>query len=338
MMGNGQRLCQANMTLTEISGTCVGVTCPIDLTDPPNGTHGDCNLAIQYPNYCLQTCNEGFYKASGNLSRQCQPSGSLESNSAICLAITCAADNTAPLHGSSGTCGSGETEYTLTCSLSCDPGYQLTGGSGNRLCQANGTLSDVDTICTGRPCIPDSTAPANGSPGTCNDPANYPAICVQQCNSGYELDTGNFTRTCQTSGIWSTPDAVCKPITCVPDFDAPDNGNVGDCMVNLEFNQTCTIDCDDGYVVSATGTDVRTCESNQELSPLTATCTGVTCLWDGRAPYNGTVGNCNTDGIYPGFCVQTCLPGYALTSGSLTRICQTNGTWTEMDAVCEALP
>ena len=38
---------------------------------------------------------------------------------------------------------------------------------------------------------------------------SYEDTCSFTCNTGYEL-TGSDTRTCQSNGIWSGSEAVCR--------------------------------------------------------------------------------------------------------------------------------
>ena len=55
----------------------------------------------------------------------------------------------------------------------------------------------------------------------------------------------------------------CPPLT------APDNGMI-DCTGSL-FEDTCTFSCDDGYNI--TGSETRTCQSDQTWSGSEAMCT-----------------------------------------------------------------
>ena len=57
--------------------------------------------------------------------------------------------------------------------------------------------------------------PANPNNGTSNCSLgdnvvlSYEDTCSFTCNTGYEL-TGSDTRTCQSNGIWSDSEAVCR--------------------------------------------------------------------------------------------------------------------------------
>ena len=120
--------------------------------------------------------------------------------------------------------------------FTCDNGYTLTGGSF-RACQNDGTWSGsaptcqseliplhlnscftfLDTVNTGPtepPTIcPDLTVPANGmisyNMGTVS-PRPVDTVATYTCDTGYTLNGGTTTRTCESDGVWSGLAPACR--------------------------------------------------------------------------------------------------------------------------------
>ena len=115
---------------------------------------------------------------------------------------------------------------------------------------------------------------------------------------------------------------------------------------------TCNFTCNTGYEL--TGSDTRTCQSDGSWSGSDAMCKRGTvyfilcryyiCNYYAMLvkcspltdPNNGTI-NCllEDDGVsfYEDTCSFTCNTGYELT-GSDTRTCQSDGSWSGSDDVC----
>ena len=114
---------------------------------------------------------------------------------------------------------------------------------------------------------------------------------------------------------------------------------------------TCSFTCNTGYEL--TGSDTRTCQSNGSWSGNNTACRGGNNLYVSPAkfyinffivtcpsfvhPTNGVV-NCSLgdDRVlsYKDTCNFTCDIGYELT-GSDTRTCQSNRSWSGSDTECE---
>ena len=139
-----------------------------------------------------------------------------------------------------------------------------------------------------------------------------------------------------------------------PSLGDPDNGmitcSLGDDGVP-SYEDTCNFTCNTGYEL--TGSDTRTCQSDRSWSGTESMCSRgiplfilvhnklciciilVPCpsLTD---PNNGMI-TCSLgdDGVlsYEDTCSFTCNTGYELT-GSDTRTCQSDGSWSGTDDVC----
>ncbi|XP_065899232.1 uncharacterized protein [Dysidea avara] len=243
-----------------------------------------------------------------------------------------------PSNGEITLCSSGSTGVGYegdTCSFTCNTGYELTG-SDNRTCQSNGRWSGSDDVCRRVSC-PSLINPNNGAI-TCSlgddGVPSFEDTCSVTCNTGYEL-TGSDTRTCQSNGSWSSSETKCSRVIC-PGLTDPNNGTItcspGDNGVP-SYEDTCSFTCNTGYEL--TGSDTRTCQSDGSWSGTEAMCRRVPCT-SLNDLNNGTI-TCSLgyDGVpfYKDTCSFTCNTGYQLT-GSDTRICQSNGSWSGNEAIC----
>ena len=114
---------------------------------------------------------------------------------------------------------------------------------------------------------------------------------------------------------------------------------------------TCSFTCNTGYEL--TGSDTRTCQSDRNWSGTESMCSRGILLFilvhnklcnciilvpcpSLTDPNNGMI-TCSLgdDGVpsYEDTCSFTCNTGYELT-GSDTRTCQSNGSWSGSDDVC----
>ena len=135
----------------------------------------------------------------------------------------------------------------------------------------------------------------------------------------------------------------------------PNNGvttcSLGDDGV-LSYEDTCSFTCNTGYEL--TGSDTRTCQSDGSWSgsddvcrrgehftysilSITATLIQLAVACPSLTDLNNGVTTCSLgdDGVlsYEDTCSFTCNTGYELT-GSDTRTCQSDGSWSGSDDVC----
>ncbi|XP_065899217.1 uncharacterized protein [Dysidea avara] len=244
-----------------------------------------------------------------------------------------------PSSGEITSCSSGSMYEGDTCSFTCNTGYGLTG-SDTRTCQSDGSWSGSETMCRRVPC-PLLTDPNSGTI-TCSlgddGVPSYEDTCSVTCDTGYEL-IGSDTRTCQSNGGWSGIETMCSRVPC-PSLTDRNNVTIS-CSLGDDgvpsYEDTCSFTCNTGYELS--GSDNRTCQSDGNWSGAEAICRRVPCP-SLTNPNNGTI-TCSLgdDGI-PSFedtCTFPCNTGYELT-GSDTRTCQSDGSWSGSDDVCRRVP
>ncbi|MCA9532348.1 MAG: hypothetical protein KC593_01670 [Myxococcales bacterium] len=357
LTGSATRQCQASGAWTGSAPTCDPVMCP-NVTAPANGAvtamTGSFGDAITY------SCSVGYTLTGGDADQTCLATGSWSSTAPTCQAVLCP-DLTAPANGS---VDDGDNSVGTVAAYSCNSagGYAPVGGTP-RTCQANGSWTGTAPSCALRDC---GSAPSANANGTSTPPGNtlVGASATYSCNPGY---TGGGTLTCLPTGSWS---AATAPSCTIVNCGAPPvvtNGSVGAGATTAGSTRTYT--CDSGF--NANGSTTVTCQNNGSwTSPPTCDaipngCMGVTCQNGGTCTQNGmgTFTGCTgcAAGYSGTFCevpvdcgglsvtngtVSTpmgttlgnvanysCDVGYTR-SGSATRTCQSNGSWSGSAATC----
>ncbi|XP_053395159.1 CUB and sushi domain-containing protein 3-like [Mercenaria mercenaria] len=167
------------------------------------------------------------------------------------------------------------------------------------------------------------------------------------CDIGYSY-SGPKSRTCGIDGNWSGNAPACTIITCSLPRNIT-NGNyifqnlsrVSDVKA-IEYGVSVFIKCNNGY--RNTGPRYQTCTSNMTWSGGPASCTVIKCehpedetvknvFYILKTGDNFTYGNANISESI----TVVCRTGFTLSSGSSTRTCLSNGTWSDQDIECSAV-
>uniref|UniRef100_A0AAR2JXJ0 CUB and Sushi multiple domains 3a n=1 Tax=Pygocentrus nattereri TaxID=42514 RepID=A0AAR2JXJ0_PYGNA len=300
-----------------------------------NGSH------YEYRTKIIFTCDPGYYRL-GPAHIQCMANGAWSWR------------NERP-HCQMGHCGLPEQivngqvigenfGYRDTVVYQCAPGFRLIGSSV-RICQQDHNWSGQLPICVPISC---------GHPGspiygrTIGNGFNLNDVVSFSCNMGYVME-GPARAQCQANRQWSQPPPTCKVVNCsdpgipptgqwdkpLPECiwwiadnpGSPPNGVLsGD---KFTFGSTVRYSCTGGRQLK--GESSRTCQLNGHWSAPMPFCSGDssgTC-GDPGVPSHGS--REESDFRIRSKVHFTC--GYLLT-GSTTRQCQANGTWSGMAPNC----
>ncbi|XP_019614067.1 PREDICTED: uncharacterized protein LOC109462018 [Branchiostoma belcheri] len=235
----------------------------------------------------------------------------------------------------------------------CDPEHGICDLTGHQTfsCRCRvGTVGD-GRRCERTACPPfPISEPANGFfrcsiPGSSaeyanNTSAEYEVVCLLHCNPGYDrLIYAEYS--CGHDGSWTIPVDINRPgitpclaVKC-PDMASPFHGTMT-CNSGSEFRypEVCNFACDRGYeLTTPTSSRERRCQTDATWSGNDAVCIGVQCP-SLPTPTNGLM-SCNNGSSfrYPETCSFACNSGYRL-SGSSSRTCQADSTWTGSAAGC----
>lgn len=152
----------------------------------------------------------------------------------------------------------------------------------------------------------------------------FESVATYSCDVGFSL-AGMAMRTCQADGTWSDDAPICSSIDC-GGLGAPTNGMVD--VPSTGFSSVATYSCDPGYLL--VGDTTRTCQNDSTWSGSEPTCMFVDC-GALSPPIEGVV---STDrNSLGGTATYTCNAGHTLT-GSPTRTCQPDGTWSGAAPTC----
>ncbi|XP_064385046.1 sushi, von Willebrand factor type A, EGF and pentraxin domain-containing protein 1-like isoform X2 [Halichondria panicea] len=310
LSGSSTRTCQTNGAWSGTTPTCGGVQCP-ELSHPSGGT---VTITSRAPRgIAFYRCNTGN-NLVGSVTRSCQTDGTWNGNAPTCQARAPQCPTLPPPLNGRVSASRGTATYT------CSTGYTLSGSS-TRTCQTNGAWSGTAPTCGGVQC-PELSHPSGG---TVTITSRAPrGIAFYRCNTGNNL-VGSVTRSCQTDGTWNgnAPTCQARAPQC-PTLPPPLNGRVS------ASGGIATYTCSTGYTLS--GSSTRTCQTNGAWSGTAPTCGGVQCP-ELSHPSGGTV--TITSRAPRGIAFYRCNTGNNLV-GSVTRSCQTDGTWNGNAPTCQA--
>ncbi|XP_064386533.1 sushi, von Willebrand factor type A, EGF and pentraxin domain-containing protein 1-like isoform X2 [Halichondria panicea] len=165
------------------------------------------------------------------------------------------------------------------------------------------------------------------------EPYDYGTTSVYECNTGYEVTSGDSERTCTEStltleGIWNGTIPTCSAISC----GSPPimmNANIGGPTPDTTYQGKVTYICVSGYWISnGDTTATATCMANKTWGPL-PTCSLVDCGYPLTVSIlNGSPGAPSRT-TYQGTVIYTCVSGYEVSTRVTTAMatCTASGTW-----------
>ncbi|XP_035675073.1 CUB and sushi domain-containing protein 3-like [Branchiostoma floridae] len=312
LTGHSTSTCLSTGTWSSQDPQCTLKTCqPLAF---PN--HGTVTGGNNYGNVATYTCDVG-YDLIGNPTQTCQDNQQWTGSPPTCQKVQCASLSAPTNAGMTGT----GNEYGDTVHFSCLPGYTQTAGDTDRTCQADGMWSGLQPSCTVNEC-PQLDTPTNGQSYGQNA---YNGVMIFFCNDGYELVGGDAVRQCNpVDGTWTGIQPSCQRKECPP-LSTPSNGFMSG--TNFYGDQV-TFTCHSGYEIS--GSAVLTCQMNQQWNGTQPTCERIHC------PPLSPIANGQMSGghLFGDQVMFVCNSGYDL-SGSPSRKCQADGTWSGVQPACD---
>ncbi|KAI0227874.1 hypothetical protein LSAT2_021636 [Lamellibrachia satsuma] len=309
----GVRRCTENGNWSNVA-TCEVVTCPpIGMQSGEIYTDTTCTSSTKnYKDTCEMTCIQG-YRLTGNTGvRRCTENGNW-TNVATCEERLCPTVN----HPAGSVLLNGAAPYTpgTTLQYKCATGFELTGGHLEQLCKLDGQWAGE---------VPQCTEVVAGD----QDANKYNTTIVYRCYEGHELLWGDLSRTCQSSKTWSGEAPVCRIVSCgppAPVAHATASTNELDYMTNITYT------CLPGFVPATGGQWTRQCQVDRRWSGTPPLCLEVLC----RPPTDIANTSLTTNGVRVNdTATYSCLPGFRLEAGNLTKVCGDDGRWQNDDPEC----
>ncbi|XP_060679965.1 CUB and sushi domain-containing protein 3 [Hemiscyllium ocellatum] len=313
LIGSSVRICQQDHNWSGQLPICVPISCG----HPGNPIYGKTSgSAFNLNDVVTFSCNTG-YMMDGTDRAQCQANRQWSQPVPTCRVVNCSDPGIPANSIRESKIEYGNFTFGSMVFYDCNPGYFLFGSSV-LMCQSNGywdkPLPECTLVDCGHPGDPPN-AILSGDKFTFGATVHY--SCV-----GKRLLIGPSVRTCQMNGHWSDSMPHCSGDTVgmCGDPGSPAHG----VREKHEFwiKSTVRFFCLMGYILH--GSAERICLPNGTWSGRQPECKAVKCDNPGT-PANGRV--YRIDGtLYSNSITYSCLEGYLL-SGSATRQCTVNGTW-----------
>ncbi|XP_064639296.1 CUB and sushi domain-containing protein 3-like [Lineus longissimus] len=153
----------------------------------------------------------------------------------------------------------------------------------------------------------------------------YMSTVMFACQSGCRKVSGSTARTCQADGRWAG-----TPLVCVKDCLKLDITNAIRTGSSYKYNSKLMFECETGTSYAG-GEKERTCLADGTWTGSDIVCQMVKCpslLAPARTKMTGT------NNIYGSEISFKCQPGSRQYSGSVTRSCTEDGTWTGTLLLC----
>lgn len=172
------------------------------------------------------------------------------------------------------------------------------------------------------PMCPELVAPTNGSLAASSQAPG--AMAQFACSLGYDL-VGDDTLSCQSDGQWDKPAPGCTIKDC-GQLPLPAQGSVS--VPATTYGSVATYSCPTGF--GAVPGSTRSCQADGTWSEKEPSCVPADCP-SLAAPTGGTVSAPKL--TYAAVATYACATGYSI-SGSASRTCQTDGTWSGTPPTC----
>ncbi|XP_064397056.1 sushi, von Willebrand factor type A, EGF and pentraxin domain-containing protein 1-like isoform X3 [Halichondria panicea] len=319
LIGATSCTCQLDEQWSGDAPTCDAVQC-LSISAPDNGGLIFTNGFI-FNSLARYSC-EGGYDISGASIRICRSIGSWSAIAPTCQPVDCMGLN----NPANGMVALSSTTFTHTATYSCLSGFALIG-QDTRECLETQLWSGEEPTCVVE--CGDLPIPSNGIVSY-SDTTLINSVATFTCSESY-IVTGDSTRTCLLTGMWSGIQPSCERVDCGLLTD-PQFGSVT-LTPGTGLGSVTTYACNTGYEPSST-TD-RTCLGSGVWSGDMPTCSLIDCGMPSSLNNGGQVTVSLT--TFGSFSVYTCLSGYVLSAPSSIRSCMENGNWSGLDPTCDLI-
>lgn len=310
LQGDATRTCQEDGVWSGTEPQCQPVQCG-PVTDLDHGSYTS-PPAFVYEARVVYSCNQG-YRLQGEAAIACGSEGSWSARGPVCVPAQCPQ----PADVARATVTARGLSYTNKVEYECADGFRLDGDNV-RTCQADGTWSGDDPVCTSITCDP----PTDFRNGRYNyKDLKIGSIVRYECNPGFRLE-GEEVRRCQGNLTLSGSEPACVSVFC-PTPEPPNWGRLATARHPIPVGGQVFYTCFPGYRIVG-GDLTRTCLSNGTLSGSAPTCLAVECDRASEVISNGRmIGSSFTFGSIIRY---VCVEGYRM-EGSPARECQASGQW-----------
>ncbi|KAK3600150.1 hypothetical protein CHS0354_012273 [Potamilus streckersoni] len=322
----------------------------------PQGINGCSNGRGGCSHFC-------FPRPGGSKVCACPDGMTLQPGGVTCgTSIPCQALQT-PMNGqmSPANCTTNSSTPGAQCTVTCNPGF--IADISTISCLSNGQWSNYGAPILCRDTQPPTlTCPQNTNVAvpkgkqsvqvtwtapTATDNSGQAVTLFQTMQSGTTLTEGTYPVTAvatDSSGHTSSCSfTITVTVTHCPQYTPPLNSYVVSGMCSDYYGAVCRIACNPGYQLSGGTTSLGqiTCDIDANQRPLWTpnglSCLALTCPQLTQPP-NALLTGCTSPFNVGSVCSQQCQVGSTRTSGSDSRTCLNDGTWSGQPIQCSSQP
>ncbi|XP_065189462.1 sushi, von Willebrand factor type A, EGF and pentraxin domain-containing protein 1-like [Sycon ciliatum] len=326
--------------------SCTAHTCDTNFSSPLHATtvtsRGSFmpNIALYESDVILSLCHNG-YESSNTQSSVCRAGRWVPGFMPDCQETLC--NGSTPLGGNNTVRTGSSNTYGSTHSYTCVAGYRWSWPFPvlNITCQHDMTWSATAPDCVRVQCA-SLDAINNGVWLNATADRVFEDTLVGVCSDGYELASGNLTRTCTADGAWSGADPVCARRSCSPAIP-PRNGRI-DAYDGNRFGDVVRFSCDEGYELGTNQIRVLMCHASEQWNGSFPACQQILCpspptpLYSGMppTPVSTTSSVSGITYIYGHVYSYVCDVGHYLIGANNTTCSQTHN-WTNPPPTCQGV-
>ncbi|XP_067657728.1 uncharacterized protein [Haliotis asinina] len=165
---------------------------------------------------------------------------------------------------------------------------------------------------------------------------------VFRCSDGYIALSGDTKRVCNADGSLSGTPLQCEvgtlrsDVSCTVQDPAPEDNVEYSATREIAVNTAAIYTCKEGYT-HASGTLVRVCSGEGALLGYPPKCRPIECDVPVPKPCDNAQTDSGSKVAYNEVVTYTCLPGYTLLVGNLTRVCTQEAVLTGIRPRCEEI-
>ncbi|XP_065107042.1 sushi domain-containing protein 1 isoform X2 [Paramisgurnus dabryanus] len=316
-------VCSPNGTWTDPDFQCEEIKCG----SPPALPHSVLfwTGVSKIGSVVLYSCETGYHSLDTENVSVCKSNGRWSDPRFSCKEIIC---GNPPILPNTIQIWNSKVTFNSTVKYRCERGYYAKLGYNISVCDGNGYWTKPTLLCEAVNCgaplaLPLSVMMWRGDSGVGSK-------VFYKCIDGFYNARNGDTSVCDTEGIWSQPDFLCKEVDC---GSPPSLRHSVVMWNNSSMGSVAFYRCEAGYHGVGEG-NVSICNSNAKWSKVYMRCEEINC---GPPPvFPLTDLNWNKTSTLGSVVEYKCKYGYKQGGDKNISTCLSDGTWEKISVMCTA--
>ncbi|XP_028966823.1 CUB and sushi domain-containing protein 1 [Galendromus occidentalis] len=278
----------------------------------------------------VYSCNRG-HALIGVARRKCMLGGQWTATAPTCRYVDCGKPS--PPENGNINFVNNTWDYQSIVTYSCNNDYTLVNGDVTRTCNERGVWSGREPECRIIACSPPPIPNGAYIKADGSQLVNVHSSVEYGCLSGYKLMSGDLSRTCLKSGLWSGTLLHCQLVDCgrVPPILKGEVKYMNDTTTTLD--SVIKHSCINGYRL--VGSETRVCGADGRWTGVSPKCEEIRCEPPDVAPNTTVLYSNNDRSSIDSFKVGSsvmykCMAGHII-EGVALRNCLPSGQWDGTD-------